>query len=65
MNTPTQLPPEEKVLLAANERFLDYMRDRHYTTEEAVLQNVHGYTTAGALIRAVAEWRIAKRGIQS
>lgn len=53
---------EQKVLLAANDRFLEYMRDRRYTTEEQVLQNVTGYTPAGALIRAVAEWRIAKRG---
>jgi len=53
---------EQKVLLAAKERFLDYMRERHHTNEESVLRDVTGFTTAGALIRAVAEWRISQRG---
>jgi hypothetical protein len=56
-----QPTPEQEVLLAANERFLDYMRERHYPNEEAVLHDVQGHTASGALIRAVAKWRISKR----
>lgn len=55
---------EKKVLLAANERFLDYMRERQHPNEESVLRDVAGFTTAGALIRAVAEWRISQRGTE-
>jgi hypothetical protein len=52
---------EQKVLLAANERFLAYMKERHHVSEESVLADVRGHTTAGKLIRAVAEWRISQR----
>lgn len=52
----------DKVLTLTDERFLAYMRERHYPTEEAVLANISGHSIEKALIRAVAEWRIAKRG---
>jgi len=57
-------PAEQKVLASANDRFLDYMRERHHVNEESVLRDVAGFTTAGALIRAVAEWRIENRGAE-
>lgn len=55
-------PEARRVLSLANDRFLDYMRERHYPNEQAVLDDLMGATTAGTLIRAVAEWRIASGG---
>jgi len=49
------------VLTAANERFLEYMRERRYPNEEAVLADFLAFGTSRTLIRAVAEWRIANR----
>lgn len=49
------------IIAAANERFLEYMRERHYRTEEAALADLRVPSTATALICAVARWRIAQR----
>jgi hypothetical protein len=52
---------ERKVLSASSKRFDSYLRERHYKDEEAVLRDVIGFGEANILIRAVAQWRIAKR----
>lgn len=49
------------VLAAANKRFVEYMRERHYSCEEAVLNDIRPTDTGRALVRAVAAWRIAIR----
>lgn len=52
---------ELKVLEAANKRFEGFLKERHYKSEKAVLADMVSATPATALIRAVAEWRIAAR----
>jgi hypothetical protein len=56
-----ELEKPNALLAAANARFEDYMRDRHYRTEEAVLSDLRPTDSAKALICAVARWRIENR----
>ena len=52
---------ERAVLAAAEERFVAYMAERHYKSEDHVLKAMSRQETpANKLIRAVAEWRKAK-----